>query len=326
MTDETNRIPLNLIFDYPVHWSKYKVLRDLLQNFFDSVPRDEWSTRFSHSLEGSRLRLTAADVSFSYDWLVPIGASTKRDGGGEHAGYFGEGFKIAALCAVRDYGWDIQVHSRRWHLQVVTDTLTVDGRALRALAYDVRQRATDTRDTVLTLSPFNDPALLNVALLSLFHPHNPLLGELIWSGPSAAVYFRSSEPKPPGFPSTDRAAGPGIVFAGFQALGSIPHPLVFCRHDHRGKDRERNNFFLMDVIGIVGRIASRLPPDAAAQVLRVLDRHWYEYPRKRYDFDSWYPIVQTLRMSRANGVPDPLVPGFVVLRKIRRSCLSLFSP
>ena len=104
---QTNRIPLNLIFDYPVRWSKYKVLRDLLQNFFDSVPRDEWSTRFSHCLEGSRLRLTAADVGFSYDWLVPIGASTKRDGEGEHAGYFGEGFKIAALCAVRDYGWDM---------------------------------------------------------------------------------------------------------------------------------------------------------------------------------------------------------------------------
>ena len=124
------RLPLNLIFDYPVRWSKYKVLRDLLQNFFDSVPRDEWTNRFSYCVEGSQLRLSATDVGFSYDWLVPIGASTKRDGEGEHAGYFGEGFKIAALCAVRDHGWDVQLWSRDWHLQVVTDRLNVDGRLL----------------------------------------------------------------------------------------------------------------------------------------------------------------------------------------------------
>jgi hypothetical protein len=98
------RIPLNLIFDYPVRWSKYKVLRDLIQNFFDSVPREQWRTRFRRHHEGQQLTLIATDVGFSYDWLVPIGASTKRDGNGEYAGYFGEGFKIAALCALRDHG------------------------------------------------------------------------------------------------------------------------------------------------------------------------------------------------------------------------------
>lgn len=328
--EPATRLPLNLIFDYPVRWSKYKVLRDLLQNFFDSVPRDEWTNRFSYRIEGAQLSLSATDVGFSYDWLVPIGASTKRDGEGEHAGYFGEGFKIAALCAVRDHGWDVQVWSRDWHLQVVTDRLNVDGRRLQALAYDVRRGETASPDTLLTLSPFNDSDLLDVALLSFFYPQNPLLGERIWSGPSAAVYFRSSKPKPLGFPSTDRASGPGIIFAGFQALGSIPHPLVFCLHDHRGNDRERNNFFLMDVINIARRIASLLPPDAAAQVLQVLGRHWYEHPRKRYDFDSWYPIVQTL-VSKVAACPDASAqwrqdhPNLLVAEPVRRSDLPRYN-
>jgi hypothetical protein len=113
-------------------------------------------------------------------------------------------------------------------------------------------------------------------------------------------------------------------------LGSIPHPLVFCLHDHRGNDRERNNFFLMDGINIVGRIASRLPPAAAAQVLQVLGRHWHEHPRKRYDFDSWYPIIQTLvnqvascPAARSKWRQDH--PSLLVAEPVRRSDLPRYN-
>lgn len=132
------RVSLNLVYDYPVHWSRFKVLRDLIQNFYDSIPRTEWDSRFVHRLADGRLTLTSRGVDFSYDWLIPIGASTKRDGG-QHAGYFGEGFKIAALCALRDHGWQIEVRSRDWRLAVVTETLNVEGRALQSLAYDIAQ-------------------------------------------------------------------------------------------------------------------------------------------------------------------------------------------
>jgi hypothetical protein len=30
-------VNLNLVWDYPVFWSQYKVLRDLVQNFYDAV-------------------------------------------------------------------------------------------------------------------------------------------------------------------------------------------------------------------------------------------------------------------------------------------------
>ena len=325
------RVPLNLIFDYPVRWSKYKVLRDLIQNFFDSVPREEWSTRFRHRMQHSPsfggeavLELGVDGVDFSYDWLIPIGASTKRDGNGEFAGYFGEGFKIAALCALRDFGWTLEVRSRDWHIRVVTDTLRVDGRALTALAYDVTQDLPRLSDTSLTIAPFSDSETLDIALLSFFHPNNPLIDEPIWEGAGAAVYKRSLMPKPRGYPRTDRGEGEGIVFAGFQALGSFPQPLAFCLHDYRSNDRERQNFFQMDVIKVIGQVASRLPSAAAAEVLAALKRYWYDRPRKRYDFESWYPIIRTL-VKRVADCPEQTArwraahPHLLVADQIRRT-------
>lgn len=326
----TKRVVLNLIFDYPVHWSKYKVLRDLIQNFFDSIPRLEWAERFSHRIEQGRLTFISKGVDFSYDWLIPIGASTKRDGDGEYAGYFGEGFKIAALCALRDYGWTIEVRSRDWQLRVVTDQLTIDARSLEALAYDVETGLAYRTDTVLSITPFYDTQILETALLSFFHPHNPLLGEAIWISPQAAIYTRSRQPKPSDFPATYNSPGPGIIFAGFQALGSIPHPLVFCLHGYRNNDRERNSFFQMDVVKVISQIAGHLPPDAAARLLRMLTRRWYERPRKRYDFDSWYPIIRTL-VQKVGACPRQTrqwradYPHLLVAAQVKRNDLPRYN-
>lgn len=35
--NEPEILSLNLILDYPVRWSKYKVLRDFIQNFYDAL-------------------------------------------------------------------------------------------------------------------------------------------------------------------------------------------------------------------------------------------------------------------------------------------------
>lgn len=320
---EPRRVLLNLIFDYPVHWSRYKVLRDLIQNFYDSIPRHAWAERFSHRIEQRRLTLVSEGVDFSYDWLIPIGASTKRDGG-DYAGHFGEGFKIAALCALRDFGWTIEVRSRDWHLVVVTDALTVDGRHLKTLAYEVRTGLAPAADTLLTIAPFHDADILETALLSFFYPDNPLLGAAIWTSPTAAVYHRSRQPKPLDYPATYDDHGPGILFAGFQALGSFSHPLVICLHDHRGNDRERNNLYRMDVVNLIARVATLLPPDAADAVLRLLARRWYERPRKRYDFDSWYSIIDRLvhRLATCPGQTARFRadhPHLLVAAQVRRS-------
>jgi hypothetical protein len=270
--------------------------------------------------------MEVSNTGFSYDWLVPIGASTKRDSNGSNAGYFGEGFKIASLCAVRDYGWDIRLSSRDWHLQVVADTVTVDGCNLKTLAYDISQQKNYSDATMLTISPFNNQPMLDAVMLSFYYPGNPLLGKKIWSNSTAAVYHRSSTPTPRGYPKTSKAHGPGIIFAGFQALGSIPHPLVFCLHNYRHDDRERNFFFLMDVISIIKTIVSKMPPTAAKALLENLQRHWYAYPQKKYDFESWHPIISTL-VRNISECPKTVsrwraeYPNLLVAEHIRRSDL-----
>ena len=68
--DESQKVELisiNLIYDYPVHWNKFKTLRDFVQNFYDAVRCSEWDSRFSWTLVDGVLTLTAQEVEFSYD-------------------------------------------------------------------------------------------------------------------------------------------------------------------------------------------------------------------------------------------------------------------
>lgn len=323
---QPERITLNLIYDYPVRWSKYKVLRDLVQNFYDSVAHHEWHKRFSHHHDGDGIVFTAQDVAFSYDWLIHIGASTKREKPGEYAGYFGEGFKIAALCALRDFGWRIEMMSQDWKLHVVTSHVQVDGRRLTSLAYQV-WKTTDARpNTTLRIAPFSadDAQLLQSVLLSFYYHQNPLFGKEIWSSPRGAVFYRSSQPKPMNFPATTNYRGPGIIFAGYQALGSFDYPLIFCAHGFRLNDRERNYFYRMDVIKVIHQVATDLPPDAAATVLEILKNRWYDSPKKQYDFETWHGIIHTL-IRRVADSPQQKIswqeryPHLLVAHPIKRS-------
>ncbi len=208
-SQDTELISINLIYDYPVHWGKFKTLRDFIQNFYDAVRWPQWDSRFSWTLADGVLTLTAQEVGFSYDWLLHIGASTKREEKGHYAGYFGEGFKIAALCGVRDHHWNVAILSRDWELEVVTTQVEVDHRSLKSLAYKIKKNQPESRETILKISPFNDRELLNSVLLSFYYPTNPLFGQPIFSSETCAVYHRSSEQKPFGYPRTDRE--PAIV-------------------------------------------------------------------------------------------------------------------
>ena len=168
---EEKLIPLNLIFTYPVRWSQYKVLRDFIQNFYDAVNHNNWVERFSYKLEQDTLIMEAYDVSFSYDWLIHIGASTKQNKENQYAGYFGEGFKIASLCAYRDYNWQITMMSKDWELRVTTSHIEVDNVDIQSLAYLVRKTDRVKQNSILTLRPFSqrDMEIFHSALLSFYY-------------------------------------------------------------------------------------------------------------------------------------------------------------
>jgi hypothetical protein len=318
----TTTIPLNLIYDYPVKWSTFKTLRDFVQNFYDAIGSQKWSSNFEYTVENNILTLRANNVGFSYDWLLHIGASTKRIG--NFAGYFGEGFKIASLCAVRDHRWNVSMASRDWVLRVCTSQVAVDNTSLCSLAYEIETRPTECSETVMKLSPFSDTELIKAVLLSFYYPENPLFEKCLWQSADGAVFTRSDMSKSRNFPQTYDDSGPGIVYAGFQAMGSFREPLVFCLHAHRNDDRDRGTYYRMQVVGLIERFVSYLPPEPSALILERFKSRWYERPKKRYDFNCYNKIVSRLieNISRSAEVTASwrnAHPDLLVARPVRRS-------
>lgn len=176
---EKQMIPLNIVMTYPVYWGRYKIFRDYIQNFFDSVGPHDWKERFCYSFEDGKLCMWVENVVFSYEWLLHIGASTKTgDTEKRNAGYFGEGFKIASLCALRDYEWNICMSSGDWTLDVVRIQQEIDGKNVDMLAYDVRGRkpSDESRLEMYPVTP-DDYRKFMAALTSFYYDGNPLLGE-----------------------------------------------------------------------------------------------------------------------------------------------------
>ena len=95
-------IKLGIAMDYPVEWDFERILRDLIQNFYDSIGCENFTKEFHYSYraEYGRKRSYTVKMStqghpFSYEWLVYIGGSTKASSVGKYIGKYGEGFKIS---------------------------------------------------------------------------------------------------------------------------------------------------------------------------------------------------------------------------------------
>ena len=81
-------VPLNIVMTYPVHWNKYEIMRDFLQNFYDSLGYQRWNEHFQYNYQDNSLTMWVNDICFSYEWLLHIGASTKTENSFNNAGYF----------------------------------------------------------------------------------------------------------------------------------------------------------------------------------------------------------------------------------------------
>lgn len=49
---------------YPVYWSRYQVLRDFIQNFYDTVGCDEWPQRFYYDYKDLELSMWVKGETF----------------------------------------------------------------------------------------------------------------------------------------------------------------------------------------------------------------------------------------------------------------------
>jgi hypothetical protein len=227
-------IPLNIMTSYPVKWTKQQILRDIVQNFYDDTGAKNFYKAFKIKYESinSIISMSIASKGFSYEWLLHMGASTKQDAPGKYAGFFGEGFKMASLCALRDHNWKIEMRSRDWSIEVCTITTLLDGKPLQQLAYNVTEGCAYSPETVLTIQPFtkSDADLLDEVVLGFYFPENPLFGSPIFENEYAAIYERSMKQIPASMPTGLDIRGEGIVFIRYQARGSFNLPLVICNH------------------------------------------------------------------------------------------------
>lgn len=298
-------IPLNIVTTYPVRWGKYEILRDYVQNFYDSVDHKVWSKKFQYAYDENarQLRMWVDKVTFHYEWLMHIGASTKTGHSGSNAGYFGEGFKIASLCAFRDYHWQISMSSGKWTLRVITQKHTIDGTSVTMLAYDIAAASKQKDRSILCLtgiSPY-DYQMFRETLLSFYYPDNPFMGKKLWEGYEGAVYERTNKAYLDALPVTAEYGTKGLVYCGYQLLGTCPFRLVVCLHHYKKEDRERKALYTFQVIDVFQAIAYHITPSGALYLLESMRRYWNSYPHRHIDIHSWSGVIDSLIQKVASS-------------------------
>lgn len=289
-------IPLNIVFTYPVHWNTFQIFRDYIQNFYDSVPCDQWHERFHYEIHDGTLSMCIENQTFNYEWLLHIGASTKTNSDEKHAGYFGEGFKIASLCALRDKHWKIKMSSGNWSFNVICSDHIIDGKKVQMLAYDLTESKKSAPKSELVLQGVSseDFDMFKIALKSFYYPENELLGEKIWENCDGAVYTRSKTQYDCELPYNYDFGRKGIVFCGYQIRGSNPFDLVVCLHDFEQNDRERDSLLEMEVVTVFKRMSAILSAEASFKIIEKMRRVWISNSTDRFDFESWTPVLRKL--------------------------------
>lgn len=297
-------IPLNIVMTYPVRWDKYKVMRDFLQNFYDAVGFQDWKDRFEYKYKKKTLSMWINGIDFSYEWLLHIGASTKTSDSLKNAGYFGEGFKIASLCAVRDFHWHVRMASGNWELEVVNIKQTIDKSEIDMLAYDVKIKEYQKKSRLVLYSvEENDFRLFENVILSFYYYGNPLLGEKLWEGREGAVYICNRNAYSKYLPYTSDFGKKGAVFCSYQMLASNPFGLVVCLHKYRKEDRERRTLYTSEVVDVFKTISHYISSYGAMRVLEKMRRYWNSTPQKRIDIHSWSKTISNL-IEKVAGCPE----------------------
>ena len=204
-----------------------------------------------------------------------------------NAGYFGEGFKIASLCAVRDLKWQVKMASGDWELEVVSVKQMIDDSEIDMLAYDVKFKDRQSISQ-LELYPVEDAdfQLFKNVILSFYYYGNPLLGEMIWESEEGAVYLCNENAYSEYLPYTRDFGRKGTVFCSYQMLGSNPFHLTVCLHNYKKEDLERRTLYSFEVVNIFQSISHYISPNGAMRVLEKMRRYWNSVPQKRIDIHS----------------------------------------
>jgi hypothetical protein len=216
-----------------VDWDEVLIARDLIQNFFDANRHDVARIRIESS---GRTATVAAPTPFNLERLFFLGSEkTESD-----VGQYGEGFKVAITCLLRDHEVTPLSLSGDLALVVRISEEPVRDTQLYPLVYDFFTVSPPIAGTTLLLSGCTRKLLaaLKEGLHHFFYPSNPLIGSGLWSSRDGryAIY--------------ESTTNNGYAFYRNLRRGEVAGiPLVLCIRDEVkkvekriGHDRDRNAF------------------------------------------------------------------------------------
>lgn len=180
-----------------VNWDEEYIARDIMQNFFDA--NRERLKEVKVSVDGSDVMISAP-ASYNLEHLFYF-HSTK---GEDDIGQYGEGFKAAATCLLRDHYIEPIAVSEDQALHIRISDDTVGNIRLKPIVYDFFRCAKRCKGTRLILRGCTPKliAAFKTGLSHFLYEENPLLGDKLWSSrdglfalyestqPSGCVFWR----------------------------------------------------------------------------------------------------------------------------------------
>jgi hypothetical protein len=168
-----------------VDWDEVYIARDLMQNFFDAN-REQLEAVLVRN-EGSDVVITAP-APFNLERLFYLGSEK----GDNDIGQYGEGFKVAATCLLRDHEvTPIAASGGNVVVLRVADRVVPDTRMF-PVEYDFYHSNREVPGTVLVLPGCSGKLVkaLKEGLTHFFYEKNPLLGAKRWSkdGDQFSIY------------------------------------------------------------------------------------------------------------------------------------------
>lgn len=308
--DIPKMIPLGIAMDYQVKWNMHRIIRDFIQNFYDSIGCKQFADEFQYEwkVEEDTLHIVMRTKghSFSYEWLACLGGSTKTCKTG-YAGEYGEGFKIAMLCLMK-LGGNAVMSSGRWELRPCEYTEKIDGKNIRMLGYKMTGRKDDGYTTLELngISASKDNIrYAEEAMLEFFYPQNALLAEEVEKGDGYVLYARSAMK----IPCTERGDILGVFYYKYIARGRLPFSAVIHLTEKNRSfdyDRSRNILSEATVVGAVYEMTEKLSPKASYWLLGKMKEQWQDLPvfgKDQYaDLNTWYYVIcQLIRNICSNN-------------------------
>lgn len=180
---------------WKVAWSPHECARDMWANFFDANRSEIDRIAVDVDARAGAVRIFGP-ASMNLEQAYYLG-STKTKAGGD-IGFFGEGFKAAGLCLLRDYGVALALTSDQ---RAVTIELgqPLSGLNLRPLVYRfyrLRKRCSGTQLFLKDVPAVVETAFSN-AHTDFFSVNHPVLGDTI-AGDADKVLIATTKNSKPG--------------------------------------------------------------------------------------------------------------------------------